>query len=285
MLDNGIDVPLDKDEFQILCPLHHDTRASCSINVEKGVWICYAGCGQGSLEYLIQKMLQLSRTEIQSLLMGYEVGDSLSFLDSYSLKTDGDEKEMVEIVAEYDLTRVPSWIFDRGFETSTLLEWECGADLDGDLVMPVRDIGKRLVGTVVRRQNLTPKYLYSKGLRKSRLLFGGYKIQPCDFVCVTEGSLDAIWLDQNKFPAVSILGANLSKYQEDLLLQLPTKEIVLCLDNDRAGEIGTQNALTTLSDRCRVSRINLNIVGGYKDVQDVRDIDHLKTAIQNRTYW
>ena len=230
-------------------------------------------------------MLQLSHAEIQSLLLGYEIGDSLEFLDSFLPQEGEEEKEMVEVVAEYDLTRVPPWIFDRGFETSTLLEWKCGADLDGDLVVPVYDMSKRLVGTIVRRQDLTPKYLYSKGLRKSRLLFGGYKIQPCDFVCVTEGSLDAIWLDQNKFPAVSILGANLSRYQEDLLLQLPTKEIVLCLDNDKAGEIGMQNALTTLSDRCRVSRINLNSIGGYKDVQDVRDIESLKTVIQNRTYW
>jgi DNA primase len=104
-----------------------------------------------------------------------------------------------------------------------------------------------------------------------------------DFICVTEGSLDTIWLNQNGFPAVSILGATISQVQEDLLLQLPTNEIVLCLDNDKAGEIGMQKALTSLAIRCKVSRVNLP--GGYKDVQDIRNIELLQEVINSRTYW
>lgn len=251
--------------------------------MEKGVWICHAGCGQGSMEYFLQKLLQMSRSEIESLLINYEVDDSLSFLDEYV--TEAPEKEMIEIPIEYNIAKVPSWIFDRDFTSAILSEWQCGSDIDGNLVLPVYDQMQRLVGTITRRLDQTPKYLYSKGLRKSRVLFGGYRIQPCEFVCVTEGSLDAIWLDQNGFPAVSILGANLSKYQEDLLLQLPTNELVLCLDNDRAGEIGMQNALTTLSNRCKVSRTHLTNIGGFKDVQEVRDVNLLQKVIETRTYW
>ena len=190
---------------------------------------------------------------------------------------------MSEITIEYDRTRVPPWRFNRGFTSETLLEWQCGADFDGGLVIPAYDLTNRLVATITRRVNLTPKYLYSKGLRKSRILFGAHKIQKSDFICITEGSLDAIWLQQNGFPAVSLLGASISKYQEDLLLQLPTDELVLCLDNDEAGKIGVSKALTTLSNRCRVSRISLP--GGYKDVQDIRDITVLKETVKQRTYW
>ena len=190
---------------------------------------------------------------------------------------------MEEIILDYNRGRVPAWIFNRGFSPETLIDWECGADIDGSLVIPVYDIKSRLVGSITRRLNMTPKYLYSKGLRKSRLLFGANKMKTSDFICVTEGSLDALWLNQNGFPAVSILGASISQTQEDLLLQLPTNEIVLCLDNDEAGAIGMQKALTSLFIRCRVSRVNL--LGGYKDVQDVRDVDLLKEIINSRTYW
>ena len=245
------------------------------------MWICFAGCGQGSLEYFLQKLLHKSRSEIESLLINYGVDYSLSFLDEYTDKVK--ESEMDEIVLDYNRGRVPSWIFNRGFSPEILIDWECGADITGGLIIPVYDIKSRLVGSITRRLNMTPKYLYSKGLRKSRILFGANKMVTSDFICVTEGSLDTIWLNQNGFPAVSILGATISQVQEDLLLQLPTNEIVLCLDNDKAGEIGMQKALTSLAIRCKVSRVNLP--GGYKDVQDIRNIELLQEVINSRTYW
>ena len=283
LLDHGIDVPIERDEFQLRCPFHEDSRASCSINLEKGVWICFAGCGQGSLEYLLQKLLGKSREEIDSLLLNYEVDYSLSFLDAYLETAEEEEEEMLEVSIEYDKTRVPPWIFDRGFNRETLIEWECGADIEGSLVIPVKDGEGRLVGTITRRLNREPKYLYSQGLRKSRLLFGGHKIESCKFVYITEGSLDAMWLHQNNLPAVSLLGATMSKVQEELLMQLPVEELVLCLDNDKAGEIGMQKALTSLSARCRVSRVNLP--GGYKDVQDIKDVTVLNETVEKRIYW
>lgn len=233
------------------------------------------------MEYFLQKLLHKSRPEIDALLIDYGADYSLSFLDQYSETVE--EPEMEEITLDYNRGRVPAWIFNRGFSPETLVDWECGADIDGSLVIPVYDIKSHLVGSITRRLNMTPKYLYSKGLRKSRLLFGANKMETSDFICVTEGSLDALWLNQNGFSAVSILGATISKAQEDLLLQLPTNEIVLCLDNDKAGEIGMQKALTSLMIRCKVSRVNLP--GGYKDVQDIRDVDLLKEVINSRTYW
>ena len=129
----------------------------------------------------------------------------------------------------------------------------------------------------------TPKYLYSKGLKCSRLLFGGDHITKSDFICITEGTLDTMWLDQNGFPSVAIFGASLSKQQEELLLSLPTKELVLCLDRDETGEIATRKALTRLNGRCIVSCIT--IPERYKDVQDIRDKEELTEVISNRNLW
>jgi len=239
------------------------------------------GCGQGSLIYFLQKLLHRSREDIDQLLLNYAVDYSLSFLDEY--KDGVEESEMAELDIQYDTTRIPTWIFDREFTADILQEWRCGTDESGNLVIPIHDKNERLVGTITRRLEQLPKYLYSKGLRKSRVLFGGYRIQPCDFVCITEGSLDTIWLTQNGFPAIALLGATLSQYQADLLLQLPTPELVLCLDNDEAGKIGTSKALTALSSRCKISRVELK--GGYKDVQDVRDKVVLTNIINERTFW
>ena len=55
LLNYGVNVS-SKSQFNIHCPFHEDRRESCAINVEKGAWICFAGCGQGSLKYFIWKL-------------------------------------------------------------------------------------------------------------------------------------------------------------------------------------------------------------------------------------
>lgn len=45
--------PDSRGELEIYCPMHPDTRRSCSVNVLKGVWYCHAGCGGGSVRHLL----------------------------------------------------------------------------------------------------------------------------------------------------------------------------------------------------------------------------------------
>ena len=104
-----------------------------------------------------------------------------------------------------------------------------------------------------------------------------------DFVCITEGSLDTMWLDQNGFSSVALLGAHMSRTQQDLAMKLPTKELVLCLDNDDAGRIGLEKAMTCLQPKVMVSYIKLP--EEYKDVQEVRDNILLQEIIQERTFF
>ena len=36
-------------DVTVRCPFHDDRRGSLSLNIEKGVWKCHAGCGQGGI--------------------------------------------------------------------------------------------------------------------------------------------------------------------------------------------------------------------------------------------
>src|SRR5207253_2733062 len=45
--------PDQRGEIEVFCPLHPDNRRSASVNVEKGVWYCHAGCGGGSIRQLV----------------------------------------------------------------------------------------------------------------------------------------------------------------------------------------------------------------------------------------
>lgn len=48
------------------CPFHEDRQASFSFNVEKGVWKCHAGCGEGGLKEFGRK-LSLPESSVPSL--------------------------------------------------------------------------------------------------------------------------------------------------------------------------------------------------------------------------
>ena len=170
LLDMGIDTPSDRDEFQIPCPFHDDSRPSCSINVEKGMWICFRGCGQGSLKSFIGQYLNFNSEEVEQYLLKNGIQIELCSFDGFEVE-DGD---LDEVEIPYQKGYVPDWIFERGFNKQTLLEWECGIDTYRNLVIPIHDKSSREVGWVTRQYKQEPKYLYSKGLKKSKVLFGSH---------------------------------------------------------------------------------------------------------------
>ena len=280
LADIGIIVPIDKDQFTLQCPFHEDSVDSCSINTEKGVWICFAGCGQGTLYSFLMKYLGISYDQAQQKVLTNTSVFDINLFDEFV----SNESVMPEVNFPFKQGYVPEWIFDRGFNKKTLHKWGCGIDSENSLIIPIQDDVSRLVGWVSRRQYMTPKYLYSKGLKKSKVLFGQHLIpDKTPFVCITEGTLDTMWLDQHGCPSVAILGASLSKAQEELTLGLQTEELVLCLDNDEAGRIGFQKAIGCLSKSFVVSYVKLP--KEYKDVQDVRNSDELLSIIEKRTFF
>ena len=279
-LDNDFSIPIAEDQFSILCPFHEDNVQSCAVNLVKGVWICFAGCGQGSLYGFFMKHLRLGYEEVKQLITQDITHFDINMFDEFVEKPD----EMVEVGFPFHSGYVPPWIFDRGFSKEILIKWGGAIDNFGSLVLPIHTADGILVGWLSRRQNVTPKYLYSKGLQKSKVLFGQDLItEPKDFVFVTEGSLDTMWLDQHGFASVALLGAHISRKQQELALQLPTKELVLCLDNDDAGRIGLEKAMTCLQPKVMVSYIKLP--EEYKDVQDVRNSTLLTNILQERTFF
>ena len=125
--------------------------------------------------------------------------------------------------------------------------------------------------------------MYSPGFRKSTVLFGGNLLEKSAKIYVTEGALDALWLRQHGYPAVAVLGAHVSKEQIRLLNTLYPEEVILCLDNDEAGQIGINKALLDMEPSYMVSYIV--IPKGYKDVQDIHNSKVLKQTLQDREYW
>ena len=280
LLDVGITPDTYKDEFSIKCPFHIDKVDSCSINVEKGVWICFAGCGSGSLKTFLQKYLSYSKIQIDNLLREQEATFNIDLFEEYRIDEEG---ELPTVDFPFDKSSVPKWILERGFNKDTLVKWGCAINTYNDLIIPVDDTNKRMIGWVSRRLNAVPKYMYSKGLKKSKILFGDCHLVKKPFVCITEGSLDTMWLDQHGFGSIALLGSSMSKKQREMLYNISTKEFVVCLDNDSTGQRALNKIFKELSNSFIVSYITLP--KGFKDVQDVRNGNQLCDIIDKRNYW
>jgi DNA primase len=279
LLDVGIDVPLEREQFNISCPFHIDQLPSCSINVTMGKWICFAGCGQGSLVTFLAKYTGKDTTKIEQDVANSAIEIEFDFFEDEFPPLD----QMEVVTYPGDAGVVPKWIFDRGFSSDTLKSWGCGMNKYNDLIIPVHDASSNLVGWMERRIDATPKYLYSKGLKKSHLLFGEHKIKSTQTVCITEGALDTMWLSQNGYTSMALLGASFSREQQSRLTALKPEEIVLCLDNDEAGQKAINKINSCMKDTCMVSWIELP--KGVNDVQEIRKKSLLNEVIENRAFW
>jgi hypothetical protein len=264
-----------------LCPFHDDKLPSLSINLDSGQWICYANCGAGYLDSFITRYTGWSRLQTDVFIRRFSENVEFKLQDTWHVFEE-DDTPLEEVSIEYEKGEVPNWIFDREFTAKTLIDAEAGTNGRGGLVLPIRDNRGVIVGSVTRQPSgYIPKYLYSFGLKKSKIVYGLYNINESSFVCLTEGILDTLWLKQHNFESIAILGASMSKKQESLINTLHTSELVLCLDNDETGIAASQRIASKLSKHRLVSFARLP--DGYKDIQEIRDATLLHSIIANRT--
>jgi DNA primase len=275
----GLDIPPDQEQVAIHCPLHSDMHPSLSINLPKGVWICHAGCGQGSIRTLLSEYLGISAFEAEKLSIPQNASASdgaIVWDDDWMLKVMNSKLLgsvcLPEVSFPFSTQGVPQAIIDRGFNLGYLASWGCGIDeKSGSLCIPIYDRDYRNVGWIKRQPDgIHPKYLYNKGLEKGSVLFGAYRLNAGPHpvkLAIVEGPLDAIWLWQHGHPAVSLLGLHMSTTQEYLISRISTPEIVVCLDNDVPG----QKALPFIANRLKKYFVVtvLEYPVKCKDVQDI----------------
>lgn len=53
----------ESGNYTVKCPLHEDRSPSFSVNREKNLWYCHAGCGGGDVITLVQKLYKLTFPE------------------------------------------------------------------------------------------------------------------------------------------------------------------------------------------------------------------------------
>lgn len=148
------------------------------------------------------------------------------------------------------------------------------------LMLPVIDTRGDVVGFGSRViDNSEPKYMNTTETitySKRRILYGlnlaKKTKRPNIILC--EGNLDVVTLHQAGFDnAVASMGTALTVEQTRLLSRF-TKELVLCYDNDNAGQLATQRALELLNNSeftVKVLKLPNRMVDGRPTKQDADD--------------
>ena len=148
------------------------------------------------------------------------------------------------------------------------------------LMLPVIDVRGDVVGFGSRViDNSEPKYMNTTDTptySKRRVLYGlnlaKKTKRPNIILC--EGNLDVVTLHQAGFDnAVASMGTALTVEQTRLLSRY-TKELVLCYDNDAAGQMATQRVLEMLRNSeftVKVLRLPNKMVDGQPQKQDADD--------------
>lgn len=244
---------LANDEWLILCPFHDNRQTpSCCINVRKGVYNCYSCGAKGGIDRLAEK--------INAPLAGRIFDLKATKRQVRKVKNDlahHDEEVSVHPDGWLDQYRVDDDLYHqwamRGVHRKTVDDLELGYDewktakwgTVHTLCIPVRDVNNNVLG-IIRRMvgdNLPPgqRYFYPYGFKISWHLFNAYKaaLNEDHPLVITEGSIDAILMHQEGYPAVSILGAALHTHQATILRTMPHDDVVLMLDNDKAGRVAT----------------------------------------------
>lgn len=256
------------DEWPTFCfsPDHDNKNTpSASVNVRKGLWVCYS-CGRGG--------------SVSALLTGVPISDPstsqyLGDVEDLLRHVDEVDHEYYKCLPEAWLSLFagephPAW-YERGVSRSAIEHFSLGYDHETDcLTYPLRDLHGRVLGVVRRRlDGGKPKYKYPAGIDIHDLLFR-YHEAPCgEPIVVVEGALDAIALYDAGIFAVAIYGGHMSPTQEELIRRLYPSEVVLAFDNDEAGEDLTRSVLET--DMCLVASMRKVSWVGI-DAKDVAEL-------------
>ena len=227
------------EEIAIYCPFHRNTdSASCYVNTKTGLWQCFnPSCGaKGNYRQLHRRLLNEEASErdvVDPQTLKFKLNKALSEDEELELSMDN-------LIIDYDLdlSKLES-LLNRGFELDTLKYFEVGfSDKKQRIVIPVRDGSYKIVGMIGRAINgdQEPRYLYTTGFKRAKVLFNLCNAKQYDSVIVVEGSLDAMKVHQAGFPnVVATLGSKISEIQF-LYLRKCFNEIIIFSDNDVAGE-------------------------------------------------
>lgn len=222
-------------ERSFLCPVHGDTRPSASVNVLKGVWVCYSCGAKGTLDTVLTENQQMDALE-EMLKDRSDLIQRKTYTESW--------------LNQFDSGPVhPYWL--SRFSSAAITQFRLGFDPAHEAVTyPLRSPSGSVLGVVRRSltQDSGPKYQYPLGVNVSDLLFN-YSTDAREVVYLVEGALDAVACWEAGVEAFAIYGSRFSARQLELVVRTGAFDVVCVFDQDEAGESAYRQVLEMAKGR------------------------------------
>jgi 5S rRNA maturation endonuclease (ribonuclease M5) len=222
----------------------------------------YAKITRGKVEQK-QRQYTWRVQNVDNLAVAKDFFYGLSSVDWYSMDRDEEQEQALRYLTQ------------RGVDIHTVAKHDIKVTYDQryPIAIPLYD-NNIFCGYVQRTfdKDSKRKYLYNKGFSRATSVIGQYGTH--DTVLICEGIFDLIALAQAGYMAcsVALMGCNPTREQVSKLKDKGVTKAVSCLDNDEAGERGTQE----LEKHFKIKRLVLP--DGVKDVAEI-ETEKLKRII------
>lgn len=258
---------------------------SLVINEDKQTWFWNSmGLRGNVLDYLI-KVRGMSFKSAKKYLkeVGYVVSNSV--YNSVGIENDIEQppyEKLVELFHVGGADNREYW-YNRCLTDKTIDRFKLGF-FDGWYLIPLFDDDGRFVNFQCRRE--FPEKRIKQWYKHTKpILFNSEILQFVSTIYITEGTVDAILLNQLGFPAISQNGTNIWM-QEWFEKFMNVKNIIYIEDNDKAGRIASKLVSRSLGlERVKILSYN-DMPDKYDTVDFFRNggsIDDFRNLIESST--
>jgi DNA primase len=244
-------------ERMIRCPFHADNSPSCSVNLEKKVFHCFACGAAGTILDFVARMESCSVAEAARLINDWEGCTHPESMPAEARKVKSQAPQGNQPLG-FTLPLDPghTYLGERGLSEATVTRFGLGSCtsgiMKGRICIPILDERGRLVAYAGRwpgkpLPDNQPRYLFPRGFRKGQVLYNVHRVREAKHLVIVEGFWSVFRLDLLGIPAVALMGCTLSLEQENLLRRGKADRLTLLLDGDAAGRDATRKIVPRIA--------------------------------------
>lgn len=264
------------NKLQACSPFRNERRPSFAVNLDNGSWIDSGAVDdsmkKGHFTHLLSYLREETWHDTEDYLLG-KYSTVIIETDGLQLEINLVSEEQYRVFQQEELApymwRV-SYLTNRGITEKVQRAFKIGYDKEHKAVMiPWFDKAGNVINMKFRSIEHKRFWYHEEGQRIKQHIYGLNFVYQygCTEVYLTESETDALYLWSIGVPAIAVGGANLSKRQEELLINSPVETLVIATDNDSVGKLFADQLTAKLLPYMSVKRLELP--QKYKDVNDV----------------
>jgi len=266
-----------------LCPFHKDSKNSFAFHKQNLNFVCFAGCGKGSVfDFLVQSTGRPFKNILNDLGKKLNISPPQTADDKPPIKEELLQKYTKDLTHYEELQRYLRE--ERGLTDEVLKKYQIGWDMKRQRIsIPVRDeYGKVVNIRYYQRESKKNKdkmlnhvsdggkYRYGSPIR----LYGADELYTYKGkqVLITEGEWDRLMLVQEGYMAVSGTGG-CGAFKQEWIPFFKDKEVIIIYDCDKEGQEAVNRIVLKALKRSGAKKIkNIRLpLKGTKDEKDITD--------------